>query len=117
MVAWTPGNVDHGLKAEADLGADIIWALKKRGHDIKTVPAKSEIMGHAGMVKDDVRHGVTAAADPRSDGLALSSRINFCDFTIFTTARMLMGPGPIDADPQSIAGYVGPTYWTGLIRT
>ena len=73
MLGRTWGDVDHGLKAEADLGADIVLALKKRGHDIKTVPAKSEIMGHAGMVKDDVRHGVTAAADPRSDGLALTA--------------------------------------------
>ena len=55
------------------MDADIVLALKKRGHDIKTVRAKSEIMGHAGMVKDDVRHGVTAAADPRSDGLALTA--------------------------------------------
>ena len=73
LLGRTWGDVDHGLKAEADLGADIVLALKKRGHDIKTVRAKSEIMGHAGMVKDDVRHGVTAAADPRSDGLALTA--------------------------------------------
>ena len=73
LLGRTWGDADHGLKAEADLDADILSALGKRGHDITLVPAQSEAMGHAGMVKDDAQGGIDAATDPRSDGLALTS--------------------------------------------
>ena len=63
----------HGLKIEEDLNSSIVLALRNRGHDVTVVPAQNETMGHAGMVKDDVTFGLAAAADPRSDGLALTA--------------------------------------------
>ena len=73
LLGRTWGDSDHGLKIEEDLNPSVVLALRNRGHDVTIVPALNETMGHAGMVKDDVTFGLAAAADPRSDGLALTA--------------------------------------------
>jgi gamma-glutamyltranspeptidase len=73
LLGRTWGDSDHGLKIEEDLNPSVVLDLRNRGHDVTVVPALNENMGHAGMVKDDVTFGLAAAADPRSDGLALTA--------------------------------------------
>ena len=68
LLGRTWGDRDDDLKLEADLAERIGGQLRGRGHDFKSVPVHSEMMGHAGAV---VRHpdgSVTSATDPRSDG-------------------------------------------------
>lgn len=71
LLGRTWGDADDGLKIESDLDPAVLTELAHRGHDITLVPAKSEAMGHAGMVKDNAQGSIEAATDPRSDGLAL----------------------------------------------
>ena len=73
LLGRTWGDSDHGLKIEEDLDPSILAALRRRGHEFTILPARNENMGHAGMLKDDVSLGLTAASDPRSDGLALTA--------------------------------------------
>ena len=68
LLGRTWGDPDDDLKLEADLAERIGDSLRSMGHDFKTVPLYSEMMGHAGAV---VRHSggsVESASDPRSDG-------------------------------------------------
>lgn len=73
LLGRTWGDRDDDLKLEADLAERIGGSLRVRGHDFKSVPVHSEMMGHAGAV---VRHpdgSVTSATDPRSDGGAMEA--------------------------------------------
>lgn len=60
------------LKLEADIGSDVMEALKRAGHAIETVPPCNGLMGHAGAVTRHCDGFVEAATDPRSDGAALA---------------------------------------------
>lgn len=71
LLGRTWGDVSHNLKIEEDLHPDIIHDLISRGHDIASVPANSEMMGHAGAVHLNTAGNITSATDPRSDGLAI----------------------------------------------
>ena len=73
LLGRTWGDSDYGLKIEEDLDPKIVAALRNRGHEFTILPSRNETMGHAGMIKDDVALGLTAASDPRSDGLALTA--------------------------------------------
>ena len=68
LLGRTWGEESTTLKLEARFGADIVAALAQAGHDVETVDAFDERMGHAGAL---VRHPggvIEGAADPRSDG-------------------------------------------------
>ncbi len=66
--AW--GDPSPDLKLEADFPPDLFQRLAELGHTVRSVPALSSLMGHAGAL---VRHPdglLEGAADPRSDGSA-----------------------------------------------
>ncbi|SBT17597.1 Putative gamma-glutamyltransferase YwrD [Marinomonas gallaica] len=73
LLGRTWGDVSHNLKVESDFAADAAQSLIARGHDLVEVPACNELMGHAGAVVLFPEGNTDAAADPRSDGLAVSS--------------------------------------------
>lgn len=74
LLGRTWGELDQDLKLEQDLYARIGPALAARGHVLRSVPAHSELMGHAGAVVLDASGRIEAASDPRSDGQALVDR-------------------------------------------
>ena len=72
LLGKTSGDNTDSLKIEANADPDLIIALRDAGHQIELIEAFSSLAGHAGAV---VRHAdgrVEAAADPRSDGVALA---------------------------------------------
>lgn len=71
LLGRTWGDDSQDLKLEADLAARIEPALRQRGHELRVVPAHSELMGHAGAVCRHAEGRAEAATDPRSDGAAL----------------------------------------------
>ncbi|MFQ3235234.1 MAG: gamma-glutamyltranspeptidase [Paraglaciecola sp.] len=72
LLGRTWGEESHNLKIESDLAAQIQTDLVARGHDIATVSACNELMGHAGAVVIRADKSVTVASDPRSDGRAIA---------------------------------------------
>ena len=68
LLGRTWGDRDDDLKLEADLAQRIGDSLRARGHDFKSVPMHSEMMGHAGAVVQHPDGCVSSATDPRSDG-------------------------------------------------
>jgi gamma-glutamyltranspeptidase/glutathione hydrolase len=70
LLGRTWGDDSQDLKLEADIAARIGDELRRRGHALQEVPARSELMGHAGAVCVDGDGAVIAATDPRSDGAA-----------------------------------------------
>ena len=73
LLGRTWGDANHNLRIEQDLSADVSLALAKRGHDVLTVGASNELMGHAGAIVLNANGQTEAATDKRSDGRA------FCD--------------------------------------
>lgn len=76
LLGRTWGENSHNLKLENDIGKHIESDLIKMGHEVVSVPAKSEMMGHSGAV---VLHGdgsCEATTDPRSDGKAIVHSVN-----------------------------------------
>ncbi|WP_102108862.1 gamma-glutamyltransferase family protein [Oceaniglobus roseus] len=72
LLGRTWGDATDSLKVEADADPALVEALRGAGHAVETIEAKSSLAGHAGAV---VRHAdgrCEAAADPRSDGIALA---------------------------------------------
>lgn len=71
LLGRTWGDNNHDLKMEQDL-VDLVGAqLGSRGHALKPVAARSELMGHAGAVVSFADGSANAASDPRSDGAGL----------------------------------------------
>ncbi|MCC6175942.1 MAG: gamma-glutamyltransferase [Chloroflexi bacterium] len=67
----TWGMQTVALSLEESIPPEVQAQLVRLGHDIRTVPAWSDTMGHAQAIEIDRRHGTYwAAADPRSDGAA-----------------------------------------------
>jgi gamma-glutamyltranspeptidase/glutathione hydrolase len=67
----TWGSQSAALSVEEDIGPGVAEQLAAMGHDVRTVPAWSDTMGHAQAIAIDRQRGVFwAAADPRSDGAA-----------------------------------------------
>lgn len=74
LLGRTWGDSDDDLKLEEDLAERLGDSLTQRGHQVKTLPRHSELMGHAGAVVSGLAGSVTAASDPRSDGAGLVGR-------------------------------------------
>ncbi len=70
LLGRTWGDSNHDLKLEQDLADSTGAELQQRGHVYRTVPAHSEMMGHAGAIAVAPDGSVEAASDPRSDGSA-----------------------------------------------
>jgi gamma-glutamyltranspeptidase len=68
LLGRTWGAASTTLKLESRFAPALVDALRAAGHDVETVAAFDEMMGHAGAV---VRHAdgrLEGATDPRSDG-------------------------------------------------
>jgi gamma-glutamyltranspeptidase/glutathione hydrolase len=76
LLGRTWGDQSHNLKVELDLADYVGDAIQARGHDMVTVPACSELMGHAGAIVRSAEGQLQAATDPRSDGKAMVSELN-----------------------------------------
>ena len=76
LLGRTWGDESHNLKVEQDLADYVGESLVSRGHDMVTVPACNELMGHAGAVVCHPQGRVEAATDPRSDGKAFPVRVS-----------------------------------------
>lgn len=73
---WVFGGKDMGfdrptIALEADADADLSELLRTDGFKVASVKAQNETMGHTNVVRLDTDGNFEAAADPRSDGLAL----------------------------------------------
>ena len=69
LLGRTWGEENNNLKIESRFDPEVIGSLRALGHDIQTVGAFEEFMGHAGAI---VRHPdglIEGASDPRSDGV------------------------------------------------
>ncbi|TVP98647.1 MAG: hypothetical protein EA338_07890 [Roseinatronobacter sp.] len=53
------------LKLEADVSPKTFSKLKKRGHEVTTIPAQSPLAGQAGIVWNELT-GCNAQHDPRT---------------------------------------------------
>lgn len=71
VLGRTWGQNTNTLKLESRFAADVISALRARGHDVEVVAAFDEMMGHAGALVRLPDGVIEAAADPRSDGAAV----------------------------------------------
>ncbi|MFT2099098.1 gamma-glutamyltransferase family protein [Marinomonas sp. 2405UD66-6] len=76
LLGRTWGDESHNLKIEQDFANEAADSLRARGHDLVIVDSCNELMGHAGAVVRLESGDTLAATDPRSDGLALSKKIN-----------------------------------------
>lgn len=74
LLGRTWGDDATNLKVEKRLAVHIGDELDKRGHDWQTVTDNTEMMGHAGAIVD-APDSLEAATDPRSDGLAKTSKV------------------------------------------
>lgn len=75
LLGRTWGDNNHDLKMEQDLVDLLGNNLRERGHALKAVPARSEIMGHAGAVVSLGDGNAIAASDPRSDGVGVVGNV------------------------------------------
>lgn len=71
LLGRTWGETSADLKMEQALYERIGLQLAALGHEVRPVPERSEMMGHAGGIYVDADGNVECATDPRSDGLAL----------------------------------------------
>ncbi|MBQ0752345.1 MAG: gamma-glutamyltransferase family protein [Roseovarius sp.] len=72
LLGKTWGQDTTSLKLEDRFDPDLIAALRGAGHEVELIAPYSDLAGHAGAV---VRHPsglIEAAADPRSDGAAIT---------------------------------------------
>lgn len=68
LLGRTWGSMSETLKLESRFPAEVVQALRARGHEVEVLGAFEETMGHAGAL---VRHpdgALEGAFDPRSDG-------------------------------------------------
>ena len=67
----TWGAESNSLKLESRIEQSVADDLKKRGQPIEILDAYTDVMGHAGAIFINQKTGIiSAATDPRSDGLA-----------------------------------------------
>jgi gamma-glutamyltranspeptidase/glutathione hydrolase len=59
------------LKIESRVDPAVVSALVAAGHEVETVGAYEEMMGHAGAIVLSPSGLFEGAADPRSDGAAM----------------------------------------------
>ena len=68
LLGRTWGEESTTLKLESRFDAGLVDALERAGHDVETVGAFDEMMGHAGALVHHPHGVIEGAADPRSDG-------------------------------------------------
>ena len=68
LLGRTWGEDSTTLKIESRFGSQVEEALRTAGHDVETVGAFDEMMGHAGALAHLPDGVIEGAADPRSDG-------------------------------------------------
>ncbi|MXV43705.1 gamma-glutamyltransferase [Saccharibacter sp. 17.LH.SD] len=68
LLGRTWGNDSLSLKIEPGFSPDILHILQQRGHIIEELPARSSLMGHAGMLSRHAHGLLEGGYDPRSDG-------------------------------------------------
>jgi gamma-glutamyltranspeptidase / glutathione hydrolase len=66
---WVVDPGDFSVRIENRFPAAVVEGLRAHGHRLQTVGSFEDVMGHAQVIRLD-DDGVTAAADPRSEGLA-----------------------------------------------
>jgi gamma-glutamyltranspeptidase len=71
VLGRTWGQNTNTLKLEGRFAADVVAALRERGHDVEVVADFDEMMGHAGALVRLPDGVIEGAADPRSDGAAI----------------------------------------------
>lgn len=70
LLGRTWGQTTDTLKLEARFDPAIVDALRARGHDVETLGAFDETMGHAGAIMRHQSGVFEGGYDPRSDGAA-----------------------------------------------
>lgn len=75
LLGRTWGDNSSNLKIEEDTPKNIIQELVTKGHEIATVAACNELMGHAGAIELKPDGFASAATDPRSDGKAFAATL------------------------------------------
>jgi gamma-glutamyltranspeptidase/glutathione hydrolase len=70
LLGRTWGGQSTSLKIEANIGDDVIAALRAAGHDVEVVDPFNDVMGHAGALVRRSDGIIEGGADPRSDGAA-----------------------------------------------
>ena len=72
LLGKTFSDATDSLKLEDNVPADVVAALRQRGHALSLLPAHNPLMGHPGAIAiDPVSGRMTGAHDPRSDGIAI----------------------------------------------
>ena len=69
---WVVDPGDFSVRIEDRFPATVIDGLRRQGHDLHVLGPQEDCMGHAHVVRLD-RDGLTAASDPRCEGLAAGS--------------------------------------------
>jgi gamma-glutamyltranspeptidase/glutathione hydrolase len=68
LLGRTWGAQSVTLKLEARIAPDVVRALAAAGHDVETIEAHSDLVGHAGALVLHPNGVIAGAVDPRSDG-------------------------------------------------
>jgi gamma-glutamyltranspeptidase/glutathione hydrolase len=71
LLGRTWGETTRALRLEARFPAEVVTALRTRGHDVRTVEPWSDLMGHAQVI--EIGESLRGGSDPRADGAALGS--------------------------------------------
>jgi gamma-glutamyltranspeptidase len=69
------GDKCNNVRIEEDISQRVIHELGTKGHEVVSVAACNELMGHAGAVVLRPDSSVAAATDPRSDGKAFAATL------------------------------------------
>jgi gamma-glutamyltranspeptidase len=69
------GDKCNNVRIEEDISQRVIHELGTKGHEVVSVAACNELMGHAGAVVLRPDNSVAAATDPRSDGKAFAATL------------------------------------------
>ena len=68
MLSRTWGDVRTDLRLESRFPSELVDALRAAGHEVNTVGAFEEVMGHAGAIVLHPSGVMEGATDPRSCG-------------------------------------------------
>ncbi|HET9770934.1 MAG TPA: gamma-glutamyltransferase, partial [Acidimicrobiia bacterium] len=66
---WVIDPGDFSVQIEEGFPAEIVDGLRRRGHSVSVLGPRDDRMGHAQVIRID-EGGLTAASDPRCEGLA-----------------------------------------------
>ncbi|MRT57997.1 gamma-glutamyltransferase [Enterobacteriaceae bacterium RIT693] len=70
LLGRTWGQASDSLKLESRFSPDTFTELQTLGHEVETLPAFSEVVGHAGAIVRHTNGMLEGAWDPRSNGSA-----------------------------------------------